>query len=578
MSVSPGNKGGEGDINRLDRLMLNSPKEVTKAKETGKILGNTHAKTDSLLSGLEMGLNQPVQAAKKPKKSGEKQVQSGAEEVKDSQESAEKPKYNKIEYKDEVTGYKVTVYVPEGQKFDPKKGKVSFYFPGDGAGNGALEVGKPGKKLLDKLPNGVYAVVAGGAKSGSEKYARFDKSGQAWDSLVKGVGQQLGVKDGEPITTEMLAHSRGGGALNRLLAAGKVMPSKVVVLDTCHEPLQSVMKYIERGGKVDFCYADSRTVESAANFQNTLENQYGVKFIRNSDGSFVSANGHVKIFPRFNGGHGAVFASYLKAVGDEPASMVAGSKTPVTNETSTVASTEVSSFDGKVASSRSSSRGYRESSGVRHNERSQPTSIEARYENLPMADKALQQIFAELTRSSELEPYRIKGKCEQYSDNLRQILGERLVGQGFKFDFGLNFNAPILADVTDRLRGKKTADAEPEDFAGMPIGATIFVNDPSVYPEEEKPRPGTHSPISKVAGARHWFTLIGRNLDGGPIFADNGGDAVDLATMKSYIGGKNRVFLTVYDPYVDLRQGLTVDVAGNVSFDKSRLPDKYQVA
>lgn len=340
MTQGDGKSGREGDVHRLDSLMLNDSQKVAKAKEAGKILGNTHAQTDSLLGGLESGLEKPLHAGKQLKKPGEKASEQPAEPQarpsSEAKESAEKTKYRKIEYKDAVTGYKVTLHVPEGQNFDPKNDKVSFYFPGDGRLGNALEDDKPGKRLLDKLPKGVYAVVAGGAKTGSQKYARFDNAGKAWDSLVHGVGEQLGVKEDEKITTEMLAHSRGGGALNRLLAAGKVMPGRVVVLDTCHESLTNVLKYIGRGGKVDFCYDDARTLQSAANFKSTLEKQYGVKFVADANGVLVSGDGRVKIYPRFTNGHGAVFATYLDLVkAQEPVAAKDG--TTVNYPASTVA-------------------------------------------------------------------------------------------------------------------------------------------------------------------------------------------------------------------------------------------------
>lgn len=274
------------------------PLQIAKAEGVKETHEKTHDQNSLLLGLIETGLNKPLPV------------------VAESKESTEKPQYEKVEYRDAVTGYKVTVHVPEGKTFDPKADKVVYYCTGDGGSNNALQYGKAGQRMLDKLPGGFYAVVSGGALKGGGKYAKFDTQGKAWDSLQQGMKSTLGLKDDDKIETEIWGYSRGANALSRLLAADKVLPSRVVILDACRQPLGNIAKYVNRGGKVDLTYAIGSSVKAKDNFISGLR-KTGIQFIQQSDGSLVSRDGRVKVFARFSGGHGAVLANYVKRLDNQ---------------------------------------------------------------------------------------------------------------------------------------------------------------------------------------------------------------------------------------------------------------------
>ncbi len=452
----------------------------------------------------------------------------------EKKEQKEAPKYKKVDYLDPTTGYKVTLHIPEGKKFSPLTDKVSFYFPGDGSTNKDLE----GKGLLEKMPEGYYAVVSGGEKSGANKYARLSKK-NSYKTMLEGAAKELGVKPEEIWESEAIGFSRGGGALNRLLSSGEVLPGKIVLLDTCREPIHNVIKYVKNGGKVDFHYADDR---SFGNFQ-ALKSAFDLK--PTTDGSFQSADGKLKVYPRIKKQHRQVAASYFGAEGE--------TRMP----------------------KRKSEKTYQEYAKKPETEKYAKTPEQTEIiDSNSEVNRALSKLLIDAAKGKGLEKHRAKGHCEQYSNVLRAQAGKLIGGKDFSFKFGGNFNAPILSEATRELRAKRVDKLKNSDLTKLPPGTVFFVNTPGKY--GNKIVPGTDNILPKIADKRHWFTYMGQSESGEPILSDNWGDSVSLKAMQRLCG--NRVVLNVYDPYAEIRDQLAVTKQGQLVLNRTASPQDTQVA
>lgn len=432
----------------------------------------------------------------------------------EKKEQKEAPKYKKVDYLDPTTGYKVTLHIPEGKKFSPLTDKVSFYFPGDGSTNKDLE----GKGLLEKMPEGYYAVVSGGEKSGANKYARLSKK-NSYKTMLEGAAKELGVKPEDIRQSEAIGFSRGGGALNRFLSSGEVLPGKIVLLDTCREPIHNVIKYVRNGGKVDFHYADDRS------FDNFQALKAAFNLTPQADGSFQSADGKLKVYPRIKKQHAQVAAAYFGAEGETRMPKRKSEKTEIIDSNSEV-------------------------------------------------NRALSKLLIDAAKGNGLEKHRAKGHCEQYSNVLRAQAGKLIGGKDFSFKFGGNFNAPILSEATRELRAKRVDKLKNSDLTKLPPGTVFFVNTPDKY--GNKIMPGTDNILPKIADKRHWFTYMGQSESGEPILSDNFGDNVSLKAMQRLCG--NRVVLNVYDPYAEIRDQLAVTNQGQLVLNPRTSPQDTQVA
>lgn len=247
---------------------------------------------------------------------------------------SESVNFERKEYLDPTTGYRILVLLPDG--FD---GGVDMYFPGDTMTIERALSTKPllqeaqakwkrGQKSAFVIVEGDRGCIAGDKDGGSkaQRAKRYAKLGwqNAFSSLIGGLEGQLGRA---PSSLNIIGHSRGGSAINKILGQGFSVAGadeepagedetgegtdfqgilSVSCLDSTYWDAGPMIAFARRGGRLNVAFKSHTATEGPA---RKIISELRLKKV--ASGHWQSEDGKVNVHDAKGMSHRAVAQQYV---------------------------------------------------------------------------------------------------------------------------------------------------------------------------------------------------------------------------------------------------------------------------